>query len=81
MSVKCTTCDKSCSFRKEPFNSDYAALETLHNALAEAVAWERECGTVSFTDLWFDEWSRTEDQSKSAMRELRFTRRAARADS
>ena len=51
-----------------------------HNALVDAVAWERECGTVSFTGLWFDEWNRTEDQSKSAMQELRFTRRAARAE-
>ena len=61
-------------------DADYATLLTLHNALVEAVAWERECGTVSFTDLWFDEWNRTEDQSKSAMRELRFTRRAAQAE-
>ena len=58
----------------------YRENRTRHTALVEAVAWERECGTVSFTDLWFDEWSRTEDQSKSAMRELRFTRRAARAE-
>ena len=42
MSVKCTTCDKSCSFRKEPFSSDYAALLARHNALKEAVAWEME---------------------------------------
>ena len=60
--------------------ADYAALLTRHNALMEAVEWERECGTVSFTDLWFDEWNRTEDQSKSAMRELRLTRRAAQAE-
>lgn len=56
------------------------AMRKKYNALVEAVAWERECRTVSFTDLWFDEWNRTEDQSKSAMRELRFTRRAARAE-
>ena len=37
MSVKCTTCDKSCSFRKEPFSSDYAALLARHNALVEAL--------------------------------------------
>ena len=43
MSVKCATCDKSCPFRKEPFHSDYAALLARHNALVEAVAWEREC--------------------------------------
>ena len=43
MSVKCTTCDKACSFRKEPFNADYATLLARHNALREAVAWEREC--------------------------------------
>ena len=40
--MKCTTCDKSCSFRKEPFHSDYDALLARHNALREAVAWERE---------------------------------------
>ena len=56
------------------------ALLASHATLVEAVAWERECGTVSFTDLWFDEWNRTEDQSKSAMRELRLTRRAAQAE-
>lgn len=38
MSVKCTTCDKSCSFRKGPFSTDYAALLARHNALVEAVA-------------------------------------------
>ena len=43
MSVKCTTCDKSCSFRKEPFSPDYTALLARHNALIEAVRWEREC--------------------------------------
>ena len=37
MSVKCTTCNKSCSFHKEPFSPDYTALETRHNALVEAV--------------------------------------------
>ena len=37
MSVKCTTCNKSCSFRKEPFSSDYTALETRYTALVEAV--------------------------------------------
>lgn len=47
MSVKCTTCDKSCSFRKEPFSSDYAALLARHNALVEAVKWERECEDVA----------------------------------
>ena len=39
MSVKCTTCNKSCSFHKEPFSPDYTALETRHTALVEAVKW------------------------------------------
>ena len=58
MSVKCTKCDKSCSFRKKPFNSDYSALLARHNALVEAVAWERECDeflkskTYSFFVAW-----------------------------
>ena len=42
MSVKCTTCDKSCSFRKEPFHSDYASLLARHAALVEAVKKDRK---------------------------------------
>ena len=66
----------------KPFvlHSDYVALLARHNALVEAVAWERECGEMRFTDIWFDEWSRTESQSKNAMRELRATVDAARAE-
>jgi len=47
MIVKCTTCDKSCSFRKEPFSPDYIALETRHTALVEAVA-----GMFAAQDAW-----------------------------
>ena len=37
MSVKCKVCEKPCSFRKENYDSDYAALLARHNALLEAV--------------------------------------------
>ena len=37
MGVRCTTCDKACSFRKEPFNDEHAALLARHDALKEAV--------------------------------------------
>lgn len=63
MSVKCTTCDKSCSFRKEPFSSDYAALLARHNALKEAVAWERECDGCAewLENFWFVPWGNRPD--------------------
>ena len=37
MSVKCTTCDKACSFRKEPFNDEHAALLARVARLEEAL--------------------------------------------
>ena len=37
MSDQCTTCDKPCSFRKEPFNADYAALLARVARLGEAL--------------------------------------------
>ena len=60
MSVKCTTCDKSCSFRKEPFSPDYTALLAHHNALVEAVEWLREVDDVREWLMefpWLRKWS------------------------
>ena len=37
MSVKCYTCNKDCSFRKEPFNDEYATLLADLAALKEAM--------------------------------------------
>ena len=51
-------------------HSDYAALETRHNALVEAVVWDREC-------QWF---TYRRPMSIDAMKELLRTRYAARAE-
>ena len=72
MSVKCTTCDKSCSFRKEPFSPDYTALETRHNALVEAVAWHLECDACPLKN--------TTEVEKHGFAAIWKTRRAARAE-
>ena len=38
--------DYECTSGRYVLHSDYAALEARHNALVEAVAWERECQLV-----------------------------------
>ena len=51
-------------------NSDYAALLARHNALREAVEWERECQSFTYRN----------PLSIDAMKELLLTRYAARAE-
>ena len=51
-------------------HSDYAALLARHNALKEAVAWERECQAFTYRN----------PLSIDAMKELLRTRYAARAE-
>lgn len=58
MSVKCMTCDKSCSFRKEPFSHDYTALETRHDALVEAVAWLLDAQSIVDENITCYNWRR-----------------------
>lgn len=51
-------------------HSDYATLEARHNALREAVAWERECQSFTYRN----------PMSIDAMKEILRTRYAARAE-
>ena len=50
MSTKCRTCDKACSYRTGDYVPEYVALLARHNALVEAVAWERECDDTWYSD-------------------------------
>ena len=46
MNTKCRTCDKVCAYRTGDYVPDYAALLARHDALVDAVAWEREFDEV-----------------------------------
>ena len=45
--------------------SDYADLLSRHNALVEAVAWERECEAVRNKNRMFRNWPETVEAERS----------------
>ena len=65
----CTTYEDDCDNGDYVTFADYAALLARHNALREAVAWERECSEV----IW-------PAYRSSAYMELIDTKNAARAE-
>lgn len=57
---------RECNKLWDALHTDYAALEVRHNALREAVAWERECRDV---DVWMNTrpWSRGDAEIWSSL--------------
>lgn len=64
--------DYECSSGRYVHHSDYATLLARHNALVEAVAWERECWTCPLKNR--------SNAEKNGFSELWASRRHARAE-
>ena len=82
MITRCRTCDKVCSYRTGDYVPEYAAILARHNALRDAVAWERECcQDIRPLVAWADLYARHgEDYVDSIAEELREIQDAARAE-